>query len=48
MVRKTDCFNVGERLMEEVDYDTVHGELDKLRRFTWEWLRNALKERDIL
>ncbi|MGM9699025.1 MAG: polysaccharide pyruvyl transferase family protein [Prevotella sp.] len=48
MVRKSDNFNVAERLREKVDYDTVYGELDKLRQFTWEWLRNALKEKNIL
>ena len=48
MVRKSDVFNVADRLKEEVDYKVVHGELDKLRQFTWNWLEKALKERNIL
>lgn len=48
MVRKSDVFNVADRLKEEVDYKVVHGELDKLRQFTWNWLERALKERNIL
>lgn len=48
MVRKSDVFNVADRLKEEVDYSVVHGELDKLRQFTWNWLEKALKERNIL
>ena len=48
MVRKSDVFNVSDRLKEEVDYKVVHGELDKLRQFTWNWLEKALKERNIL
>lgn len=48
MVRKSDIFNVADRLKEEVDYKVVHGELDKLRQFTWNWLEKALKERNIL
>ena len=48
MVRKSDVFNVTDRLKEEVDYKVVHGELDKLRQFTWSWLEKALKERNIL
>ena len=48
MVRKSDVFNVADRLKEEVDYKVVHGELDKLRQFTWNWLEKALKERKIL
>ena len=48
MVRKSDVFNVSDRLKEEVDYKVVHSELDKLRQFTWNWLEKALKERNIL
>ena len=48
MVRKSDVFHVADRLNEEVDYKVVHGELDKLRQFTWSWLEKALKERNIL
>lgn len=50
MVRKSDyeTFDVGSRLAENVDYPLVHGELDKLRKFTWGWLTRALKERNIL
>lgn len=48
MVRKTDDFNVPERLKEEFDYSIVHNELSKLRQFTWDWLKNALRERNIL
>lgn len=48
MVRKSDVFNVADMLKEEVDYKVVHGELDKLRQFTWNWLEKALKERNIL
>lgn len=48
MVRKSDVFNVADRLKEEVDYKVVHSELDKLRQFTWNWLEKALKERNIL
>lgn len=48
MVKKSDNFNAAERLKEEVDYDTVYDELDKLRQFTWAWLRNVLKEKNIL
>lgn len=47
MVRKSDVFNVADRLKEEVDYKVVHGELDKLRQFTWNWLEKALKERNM-
>ena len=47
MVRKSDVFNVADRLKEEVDYKVVHGELDKLRQFTWSWLEKALKERNM-
>ena len=48
IVRKSDVFNVSDRLKEEVDYKVVHSELDKLRQFTWNWLEKALKERNIL
>lgn len=48
MVRKSDVFNVADRLKQEVDYKVVHSELDKLRQFTWNWLEKALKERNIL
>ncbi len=50
MVKKTDAekFDVEARLAEDVDYSVVHGELDNLRQFTWNWLQNALKERHIL
>lgn len=48
MVRKSDVFNVADRLKEEVNYKVVHGELDTLRQFTWNWLERALKKRNIL
>lgn len=50
MVRKSDAnsFDVELRLSEKVDYNLVHGELDKLRQFTWNWLTDALKEKGIL
>ena len=48
MVRKNDQFDVKAKLAEDVDYAIVHGELGKLRQFTWDWLTNALKERNIL
>lgn len=48
MVRKNDQFDVKAKLDEDVDYAVVHGELGKLRQFTWDWLNNALKERNIL
>lgn len=48
MVRKNDQFDVKAKLAEEVDYTVVHNELDNLRQFTWNWLTNALKERNIL
>ena len=50
MVKKADAenFDVEARLAEDVDYSVVHGELDNLRQFTWNWLQNALKERHIL
>lgn len=48
MVRKNDQFDVKAKLAEDVDYTVVHSELDNLRQFTWNWLTNALKERNIL
>lgn len=50
MVRKSDYerFDVKARLTDNVDYSLVHGELGKLRKFTWNWLTGALKERNIL
>lgn len=48
MVRKNDQFDVKAKLAEKVDYILVHSELDNLRQFTWNWLTNALKERNIL
>lgn len=50
MVRKSDygCFDVKARLSENVDYSVVHNELSSLRKFTWDWLTGALKERNIL
>lgn len=50
MVKKADAasFDVKKRLDEEVDYTMVHAELDKLRQFTWNWLTDALKDRNIL
>lgn len=48
MVRKNDQFDVKAKLAEKVDYAVVHSELDNLRQFTWNWLTNALKERNIL
>lgn len=48
MVRKNDQFDVKAKLAEEVDYTVVHNELDNLRQFTWNWLTNALIERNIL
>ena len=48
MVLKKDQFDVKAKLGEKVDYAIVHSELDNLRQFTWNWLTNALKERNIL
>lgn len=48
MVRKNDQFDVKAKLAEEADYTGVHCELENLRQFTWNWLTNALKERNIL
>lgn len=48
MVRKNDLFDVKAKLDEKVDYAVVHSELDNLRQLTWNWLTNALKERNIL
>lgn len=48
MVRKTDDFNAPERLKEEFDYSIINNELNKLRQFTWDWLKNVLRERSIL
>lgn len=48
MVRKNDQFYVKAKLAEKVDYAVVHSELDNLRQFTWNWLTNALKERNIV
>lgn len=48
MVRKNDQFDVKAKMAEEVDYTVVHNELDNLRQFTWNWLTNALIERNIL
>lgn len=50
MVKKADAatFDVNKRSAEDVDYTVVHSELDKLRQFTWNWLTDALKERNIL
>lgn len=48
MVRENDQFDVKAKLAEDVDYTVVHSELDNLRQFTWNWLTNALKKRNIL
>lgn len=48
MVRKNDQFDVKAKMAEEVDHTVVHNELDNLRQFTWNWLTNALIERNIL
>ena len=48
MVCKNEQFDVKAKIAEKVDYTIVHSELNKIRQFTWNWLTNALKERDIL
>lgn len=48
MVKKTDVFDVNERINEDIDYALIHDEFAKLRKFTWNWLKNALEESNIL
>lgn len=50
LVKKQDAelWNTEKRIAIEPDYDVVDHEFDKLRRFTWDWLTNALKESHVL
>lgn len=48
MVKKDDVFDVNERINEDIDYALVHSEFAKLRKFTWNWMKNALEESNIL
>jgi len=48
MIRKMDVFKVEEKLGKDMDVLCMHHELDKLRQFTWEWLKDALKQCKVL
>lgn len=50
LVKKQDAelWNTEKRIAIEPDYDVVDHEFDKLRRVTWDWLTNALKESHVL
>lgn len=50
LVKKQDAelWNTEKRIAIEPDYDVVDHEFDTLRRFTWDWLTNALKESHVL
>lgn len=50
LVKKQDVesWNTEKRIASVPDYDVVDRELGKLRRFTWEWLTNALKDSHVL
>lgn len=45
MIRKSDFDSLDYKVMAKsiVDYDMVDYELDKLRQFTWNWLKTALE-----
>lgn len=46
MVRKADANRLDVKKMSanDIDYAVVNAELEKLRRFTWNWLKEALEE----
>lgn len=47
MLKTPEKISVGELLSQDIDYKIVHCELNKLSQFTWNWLKSALKERNI-
>ncbi len=46
MVHKSDVENF--RLDSPINYELIDNELDHLRRFTWQWLKDALKESKVI
>lgn len=46
LLRATE--NVDECIDMDIDYTQVHSYIDNLRQFTWNWLTDALKEKNIL
>ncbi|MBO7125094.1 MAG: polysaccharide pyruvyl transferase family protein [Bacteroidales bacterium] len=46
MVRKSDAENF--QLDASIKYEIIDSELEHLRRFTWQWLENALKESNVI
>ena len=50
LVRKKDSesWNVKKEIDSQPDFDTIDKELGKLRKFTWNWLTDALKDCKVL
>lgn len=46
LLRATE--NIDECIAMNIDYTQVHADINSLRKFTWDWLQNALKEKCIL
>lgn len=46
LLRATE--NIDECIAMDIDYTQVHAYIETLRKFTWNWLTDALKERNIL
>ena len=40
--------NPAEMLKQEIDYNKVSDKLEHLRQFTWDWLKDSLKDAKIL
>lgn len=45
MIRKADAggLDVKKMIADDIDYAVVNAELEKLRLFTWNWLKNAIE-----
>lgn len=41
-------WDINEHITKEPNYDIIDKELDKLRMFTWDWLKSSLKDCNIL
>lgn len=50
LVRKKDSFMWVAKEQKDVapDYEVIDKELERLRQFTWDWIKNALKECEVL
>ena len=46
LLRATE--NIDECIAMNIDYIQVHKDIESLRMFSWNWLQNALKERNVL